>query len=378
MADSPAPLYSGARQFDTFCRMADFYPTSAMSASSSPKPFPSGMPLSLPESYVFEEETRSIADLIERTDTSALLVIQDGELRLESYYLTGGQDVRWTSWSVAKSFISALIGIAIEQGAIGSVDDSISDYWPDLKGSAYERVAIRHVLQMSSGARWNEDYSDPNSDVNQLGAVMAGKQTLDEFVCGIVPESEPGTICRYNSADTQALGMLLRGATGEALSDYMFRNLLDPLGMEDPSYWITDQSGVEMVLGGLNMTARDFAKIGELYRNDGQINGEQVVPGSWVRASTTSDSMHLAPGEVIVGGHKFGFGYGYQWWIPAGDRGEFSAIGVYNQFVFVDPISRATLVKLSANPSYGISEKESDNKDEENLAMLQAISRSLS
>ena len=378
MTDQPVPLFSGARQYEFFCRMEDFYPTKAMNASHSSRAFPTGLQISLPESYEFNGRLRQVRDLINQTDTAALVVIQDGQIRFESYYLTGGAQVRWNSWSVAKSFLSALVGIAIEQGAIGSIDDPISDYWSDLKGSAYEGVAIRHVLQMSSGARWNEDYSDPMSDVNQLGAVMAGERTLDDFVCAIVPEAEPGSVCRYNSADTQALGMLLRGATGGSLSDYMFENLLQPLGMEDPSFWLTDQSGIEMVLAGLNMTARDFGKIGELYRNGGYVDGAEVVPESWVKKSTQTPTGHLAPGQVTVGGHKFPFGYGYQWWIPAGDRGEFSAIGVYNQFVFVDPVSRATVVKLSANPSYGISEDESDNKDEENLEMLRAICRSMS
>jgi len=357
--------------------MSDYYPSKAMKASSAPKPFPIGAPISLPTSFPFEGLERQLGELIEQTDTSALLVIQDGRIRFESYYLTGGEEVRWVSWSVAKSFISALVGIALAQGAIRSIDDAISDYWPDMQGSAYDGVAIRHILQMSSGARWNEDYSDPKSDVNQLGAVLAGKQSFDEFVCGIPPEWLPGSECRYNSADTQALGMLLRGATGEPLADYMSRNLLEPLGMEDPSYWITDQSGIEMVLGGLNMTARDFAKIGELYRNGGKVGTQQLVPASWVNASTQIALPHLAPGQVTVGGHKFAFGYGYQWWIPAGDLGEFSAIGIYNQFVYVDPSSRTTIVKLSANPSYGISENESDNKDEENMELLRGISRSL-
>ena len=200
-------------------------------------------------------------------------------------------------------------------------------------------------------------------------AELAGKQTFDEFVCGIPPESAPGSIIRYNPADTQALGMLFRGATGEPLSDYMSRNLLEPLGMEDPSFWITDQSGIEMVLGGLNVTARDFGKIGEMYRNLGKVDSKQLVPESWVSASTHIESPHLAPGQVTVGGHKFAFGYGYQWWIPSKDNGEFSAISIYNQFVHVDPSTRTTIVKLSANPSYGVTENESDNKDEENLEM---------
>lgn len=378
MSEAERPrLYSGERQVANFCRMEAFYPTASLAAASTPKPFPVDDPIELPSTYSFVGEERATSDLLTATDTSGLLVLQDGRVRHESYFQTGGPDVRWTSWSVAKSFVSALIGIAVEQGKIGSVDDPISDYAPALKGSGYDGVAIRHVLQMSSGARWNEDYSDPKSDVNRLGAVMAGHQTLDDFVAAIEPDTAPGTLCQYNSADTQALGMLLRGATSERLTDTMQRELVEPLGFEDPGYWLTDSDGVEMVLGGLNLSARDFAKIGELYRNGGRVGDQQIVPTEWVNASTTITAPHLAPGKVIVGGHAFAFGYGYQWWIPEGDRGEFSAIGVYNQYVFVDPVSRCTIVKLSANPRYGLSELESDNKDEENLVMLQAIARSL-
>ena len=290
---------------------------------------------------------------------------------------TGGPQVRWTSWSVAKSFISALVGIAIDEGIIRSEDDAISNYFEALKGSAYDGVSIKHVLQMSSGARWHEDYSDPTSDVNRLGLVMAGIQGLDEFVHAIQPEAPPGTVCRYNSADTQALGMLLRGATGRNLTDYMQEKLIEPLGMESPGYWLTDKNGIELVLAGLNLTARDFAKIGELFRNNGQVDGKRIVSEQWVRKSVAASEPHLVPGNVIVGGHKFGFGYGYQWWVPEGSEGEYSAIGVYNQFVYVHPGNRSVIVKLSANPNYGLSEKESDNKDEENMAMLQAISNNL-
>ncbi len=378
MVEAARPrLYSGERQFENFCRMADFFPTATLAPSSRPRPFSEGPSLTLPDSYVFEGESRSLDALLTATDTSALMVLQNGAVRHETYLLTGGPQVRWTSWSVAKSFVSALVGIAIEEGAIDSVDAPISDYAPRLRGSAYDGVAIRHVLQMSSGARWNEDYSDPESDVNRLGAVMAGHETLDDFVSAIVRDREPGSLCQYNSADTQALGMLLRGATGEALSAYMQHTLIEPLGMQDPGYWLTDHDGVEMVLGGLNLTARDYARIGELFRNGGRVGDQQIVPESWVRDSTRVQAPHLAPGQVIVGGHEFAFGYGYQWWLPAGDRGDYSAIGVYNQFVYVDPRTRATIVKLSANPRYGTSPYERDNRDEENLVMLQSIAQRL-
>ena len=373
MSDTPR-LYSGERQFENFCRMGDFYPTSAWNAAANPQAFPQGPQIELPETYRFDGAVKQTSELITETDTSAILILRDGQVVYEGYHLTGGADVRWTSWSVAKSFVSALVGIAIDERLIGSVDDPISDYFPALKDSAYNGVAIRHVLQMSSGVRWNEDYSDPGSDVNRLGLVMTGKMTLDEFVVAIQPDRAAGTLCQYNSADTQVLGMLLRGATGRSVTDYMCEKLIEPLGMQDGGYWLTDHAGVEMVLGGLNLTARDYAKLGELFRNHGRWNGAQIVPESWVRASVTLDGDHVQPGKVIVGGHEFAFGYGYQWWLPAGGRGDYSAIGVYNQFVYVNPADRTVIVKLSANPAYGTSPHESDNRDEENLELLWQIS----
>lgn len=377
MDNQPPALYSGERQHEKFNRMGDFFATVPLAASSRPRPFPNGHMIELPETYVFEGNEKNLLTLLNETDTVALLVIQDGEVRHEYYALTGGPDVRWISWSMAKSFISALVGIAVEEGAIGSIDDAISDYATDLAGSAYEGVPIKHVLQMSSGARWHEDYSDPDSDVNQLGAVMAGQQTLDAFVANIPPDVPSGTQCKYNSADTQALGMLLRAATKRSLSDYMQEKLIEPLGLEDAGYWVSDHANVEMVLGGLNMTARDYAKLGELYRNGGRVGDMQLVPADWVAASIRSHEPHLAAGQVIVGGHAFPFGYGYQWWIPGGDNDDYSAIGVYNQFIYVNPHARTTIVKLSANPRYGLSELESDNRDEENMVMLQAIAKHL-
>ncbi|MFT5579115.1 MAG: CubicO group peptidase (beta-lactamase class C family) [Paraglaciecola psychrophila] len=369
-------LYAGERQHKVFCSMEERFPIGEMAAATRPFQFPLGDTVSLPEHYTFNGASLSSEALIKATDTSALLVLKDGQLRLEQYFLTGGRQVQWTSWSVAKSFISALVGIAIDEGFIASVEDPINRYVPALEHSGYQGVAIKHVLQMSSGVRWNEDYSDINADVHRLGKVMAGEASLEAFVAAIAPDREPGTRCQYNSADTQALGLLLINATGRTLADYMQEKLCEPLGMESRGYWILDNTGVELALGGLNLTARDFAKIGELYRNGGNWRGRQVVPKTWVEASLASGGSHLAPGEVLVGGHLFPFGYGYQWWLPKSDCGEFSAVGVYNQFVYCDPSRGIVIVKLSANPRYGVSELEADNKDEENMAFLQAIARS--
>jgi CubicO group peptidase (beta-lactamase class C family) len=366
-------FFTGEPQHDTLSRMKDFFPTGEMKASSSPVQIPEGAAIELPQNYEFDGKTRSTEEFIVDTDTSALLVLKDGAVCLERYLLTGGRDVQWMSFSVAKSFISALIGIAVEDGSIASIEDPISDYVPSLRGSAYDGVRIVDVLQMSSGVRWDENYSDPDAEIHGFNEVMAGKGSFENFLAGMQREREPGTVCLYNSADTQALGLLLVKATGRSISDYMQEKLCEPLGMEAPGYWLLDCDGLEMAAGGVNLTARDFARIGELFRNKGQWNGQQIIPQSWASASVTPGAPHVMPGEVVVGDHNFSLGYGYQWWIPAGERGEFSAIGIYNQFVYVDPSRGVVIVKLSANRAYGTSSAEAVNREDETIEFLRAI-----
>ena len=264
------------------------------------------------------------------------------------------------------------MGIALHEGFIGSIEDPISRYIQVDPGSAYDGTSIRHVLQMSSGARWNEDYGDPQSDINRFSAAMAGDGTLDGFIATLERETAPGSFCRYNSADTQALGSLLINATGRSITDYMQEKLCDPLGFESPGYWLIDSTGREMAFGGLNLTARDFAKLGELYRLKGNWDGQQVVPAEWVEASTCCVEPHLQAGAVDVGGMKFGIGYGYQWWIPEGNRGEFTGIGVYNQFVYTDPSREVTIVKQTANPVYG-SPVDDHTSELETIEFLRAV-----
>jgi CubicO group peptidase (beta-lactamase class C family) len=309
------------------------------------------------------------------THTAALLVLKDGAVRFEQYWRTGGRKVNWMSMSVAKSFTSALVGIALSDGLIKSLDDPINKYAPKLNATAYDGVRIKDVLQMSSGARWYEDYNDPNCEALRLGAASSSEGGFDEFMSTTVRETKPGTVCKYDSADTMALGMLLAGATGRSVTEYMQEKLYEPLGMESSGYWITDTRGMEMVFGGLLLTARDFAKLGELYRNGGVWRGQQIVPADYVTASTKYDAPHTAPGKPIVADHALPIGYGYQWWIPEGNRGEFTGIGVYNQFVFVDRSNGVVITKLSANPAYGTSKGEETNKDIENLEVIRAISR---
>ncbi|MGH0033832.1 MAG: serine hydrolase domain-containing protein [Myxococcota bacterium] len=366
-------LFTGAEQYEAFARIPEIYPTSRMPAAATPHSFPEGEPISLPESFDYAGATVDTQTFLAETDTSALLVLEDGRVRYERYMLTGGRDVGWLSMSVAKSFVSAAVGIAVEEGHIRSIEEPITAYVPRLAGSAYDGVRIKDILQMSSGARWNEDYSDPESDINRFGRIMALGGSMDEFAATLEREHEPGTLNHYNSTDTQVLGMLLVAATGRSVADYMAEKLWQPLGMESDGHWIVDSEGMELVFGGLNATARDYAKLGELYRLGGRWNGEQIVPEAWVHASVTPDAPHLTPESKAD--DPFPVGYGYQWWIPAGDEGEFSAIGVYNQFIFVNPSRDLVVVKLSAFSDYATSLDESAYREVESFEFFRAIAR---
>lgn len=365
-------LFSGAEQYQNFNRIKDLMPTTKLNAAAAPYEFPTGSAIEIPATYQFRGQTLPTQAFLDETDTSALLVLKDGEVRYENYSLTGGRDVNWLSMSVAKSFISALIGIAIGEGAIQSILDPVTAYVPSLRGSAYDGVSIKDILQMSSGAKWNEDYSDPNSDIGRLAGVLASGASLNAFSATLVRDKPPGTVNLYNSTDTQVLGQMLTSATGRSITDYMQEKLWEPLGMESPAYWIADGTGMEMAFGGLNATARDYAKLGELYRNGGRWGDKQVLPTDWVAVSVVADAPHLE-----VGASDFGMGYGYQWWLHDGDQGEYSAIGVYNQFIYVNPAEDLVIVKLSANSSYGMTTDEASYRENETIDFFRAIARQL-
>ncbi|MFT7244713.1 MAG: CubicO group peptidase (beta-lactamase class C family) [Candidatus Azotimanducaceae bacterium] len=370
-----ATLFSGAEQYQNFSRIRELFPTTILTASSKPYDFPQGEAVLLPENYDFNGDTLSVNDFLTLTDTSALLVLEDGKVRFEEYYLTGGRDVNWWSMSVSKSFVSTLVGIALQEGHIESVDVPITKYVPELKGSAYDGVAIVDVLEMSSGAAWNEDYADPESDVMKMGRIMGMGDSLDELTATLQPERPPGTFNQYTSADTQALAMLLARATGRSITDYMQEKLWEPLGAESDAYWIVDDYQVEMAFGGLNATARDYAKIGELFRRNGEWQGTQIINPDWVYAATHAEKPHLVPGENLASDYPMG--YGYQWWLMDGVEEEYSAIGVYNQFTYVNPTRDLVIVKLSAFSDYAKTEDEAGYREFETIALFRAIGQSL-
>ena len=364
-------LFSGQEQYENLNRFYKFIDSSTLSPSSNPLHFKSSKAISLPASFNFNNAVIGTENFLQRTDTSALLILKNGEIQFEKYWLTGGENIQWMSMSVAKSFISALVGIAIRDGHIKNIEEAISDYVPELKNSPYNNVRIKDVLQMSSGASWNEDYSDPESDINRWAKIFALGGSFDEFIQTLSYDFKPGTRNHYNSMDTQALGMLVNRATGKTITSYMTEMLWHPMGASNEGYWLLDSEGMEMAFAGLNVTARDYAKFGELYRLDGKLNGQQIVPKSWVKDSITPDGPHLTPGDNPLSDYPLG--YGYQWWVPGGDKGEFMAIGVYNQMIYVAPESNMVIVKLSANSSYGTAEDTDMASELETIEFFRAI-----
>ncbi|NGN44372.1 beta-lactamase family protein [Mesorhizobium sp. CGMCC 1.15528] len=373
--DYISSLFTGASQRDNFQRLDSIFPVATMTAAPAPFRFAEGRPLQLPDQYSHDGTPRSVEDFLSLTETMALLIIEDGAIRFERYAPWGGRVTKWVSMSVAKSFVSAAIGIAVQDGFIDNVGEPITAYLPALSGSAYDGVPIRDILQMSSGARWNEDYSDPESDINRFAAIFAQGGSFDAFPATLSRERASGSFNLYNSTDTQVLGMLLVAATGRTIADYMQEKLWHPLGMEADGQWLLDSAGMEMAFAGLNAVARDYAKLGELFRNDGLWQGRQVVPAGWVKASLTADGPHLQPGDTGLSDSLFG--YGYQWWLTDGEEGEFAAIGVYNQFIYVNPAKKLVIVKLSSSPDYGTVNDESTYREYETISLFRAIGEEL-
>ena len=362
-------LYDEDKIVDNFIGMHKFFAYTTLHASDNPIVLPEA-PASLPEHFEFQGKKIGVKDFLEENNTTGLLVIKDREIVHEQYRLGFERDKQHISWSMAKSFLSALFGIAIDEGYIKSIEQEVTDYVPELKGSGYDGVRIKDVLQMSSGVKFNEDYGDFHSDINRFGRTIALGNSLDDFAASLTREREPGTYHHYVSIDTQVLGMIITRATGISLTQYLQDKIWDPMGMEYDAYWLSDDLGMELALGGLNVSLRDYAKFGVMFAQKGMWQGKQIVPREWVVDSTAADAPHLQPGaDNPLSGSVHG--YGFQWWLPVGRDDEFTAQGIYNQFIFIDPDNKLVIANTSANHLYN---DKSHRWNAKHMAMFRAIS----
>ncbi|MFI4973911.1 MAG: serine hydrolase domain-containing protein [Caulobacterales bacterium] len=267
---------------------------------------------------------------------SGVLVIKDGRVVLERYALGRGPSDRWTSFSVAKSVTSTLIGAAIRDGKIGGLDDPVTRYIPELKGSAYEGVTVRQLVTMTSGVKWNEDYADPNADVAKegLSILEPGVNPVVSYMRRLPREAAPGTKFVYKTGETDLAGILLSNAVGEPLSQYLSEKIWRPYGMEQDAIWLEDIAGHERGGCCISMTLRDYGRFGQFMLDGGKADGRDVLPAGWI-ADATSPHVKVPP-------------YGYFWWlIPGGFEGE----GIFGQTVSIFPKDHLVVVINSAWPA---------------------------
>jgi CubicO group peptidase (beta-lactamase class C family) len=320
-------LFWTTPQRDAAFRAIDRLPILAESrviaASDKPYPLPKGAPLSLAGVETYMELQRA----------AAIVIVHDGKVRFERYGLNFDAKGKWTSFSVAKSLTSTLVGAAIKDGYIKSIDDKVTAYIPEMKGSAYDDVTVGQLLTMTSGVRWNEDYTDPASDVARFNNHKAesGVDVTASYMRKLPREVPAGTKWVYKTGETNLIGLLVSKATGKKLSDYLSEKIWRPFGMEQDASWLLGSSGHEISGCCIQASTRDMARFGQFILNGGQIGGKAVLPEGWLAMATSKQADIGAPGH----------GYGYQWW--TNDDGSFAAQGIFGQGIFIDPARKLVI-----------------------------------
>lgn len=342
-------------QRDLAFRMFDMVsPVNTIRAGSTPLALRTAAPVAIDEA--------TLDAYMERQRLAGLIVLQDGKIRLERYGLGFGAEGRWTSFSVAKSFTSTLVGAAIQDGHIGSLSDPVTRYIPALTGSGYDGVTVAQLLAMSSGVRWNEDYTDPNSDVARFLA-QAPEGDVDAVTAYMrrLPRAHaPGTQWNYNTGETNLIGVLVERATGKTLSDYMTEKVWQPFGMEGDATWLLNASREEVSGCCMQMRLRDYGRFGLFVLGGGRANGQQVVPEGWYAAAGTKQAEIGRPG----------FGYGYQWWTY--DDGTFAAQGIFGQGIFIDPARNLVIAGVGNWPT-----ATDRDRGAERLAFYRSVQQSI-
>ena len=281
-------------------------------------PLPQGAAITLPQ---------DVDAYMKAQRNAGLIIIQDGKIRLEKYALDYSKEGRWTSFSVAKSLTSTMVGAAVRDGYIKSLDDKVTVYMPDLKGSAYDDVSVKQLLTMTSGVKWNEDYTDPKSDVAlfNLHKAEPGVDVTVSYMRKLPREAPAGSKWVYKTGETNLIGVLVSSATKKTLSAYLSEKVWKPFGMEQDGAWMLGSTGHEISGCCVSASLRDYARFGQFILGGGMAGGKPVLPDDWLTAATTKQADIAQPGR----------GYGYQWW--TNDDGSFAAQGIFGQGIFIDP-----------------------------------------
>ncbi|MBU2039615.1 MAG: beta-lactamase family protein [Gammaproteobacteria bacterium] len=325
-------------QVNTFRNIDRLFPTRTVARGDTV----SGLPVSSRPlqdfSYTVDDSTYDLYDVLSLNRVGGMIIIHNGEIMFETYQLGNDEHTHWMSMSVAKSMTATLIGAAIHDGAINSIDDPIVTYLPRFQGSAYDGVTVRNLLQMTSGVAWNETYTDPASDRRSMLEAQIGQQpgAILDLMASLPRAAAPGSVWNYSTGETQVAGALVQAAIGKPVAEYLSEKIWSPMGMQaDANWWLESPDGLEIGGSGLSTTLRDYARFGLFMLNDGVINGERVLPEGWMDAASTPKTV---AGETVD--------YGYMLW-PLHGR-SYAAEGIFGQYVFVDPDTHLVVVMLSA------------------------------
>lgn len=325
-------FWSDAQREERFRVMEQWFAGHEVPAAATPRALPKGEPLSA-------ELQADLAKLMAESNAAGIMVLKDGKIRYEAYGLGLGPQDRWTSFSVAKSFTSTLLGAALKDGFIASLDDPVTKYIPGLAGSAYEGVTVKQLATMTSGVKWNEDYTDPNSDVAQMArfVVEYGPEAIVAQMKALPREAEPGQKWVYKTGETNLIGVLVENAVGKPLAEYAKTRIVDPAGFEGDLFWMVDPRGGS--IGGCCLSIRlaDYARMGQFALE----GGAGVVPEGWF--------AEAGKAQVEFGPQAPGFGYGYQWW--AYPFGSYGAQGIFGQAITLVPSKNLVVAIVSNWPS---------------------------
>ncbi|MBO1331056.1 serine hydrolase [Streptomyces sp. VRA16 Mangrove soil] len=353
----------------TFTHMSALLPTEPVARASAPVPLPRGSGLR-DFTYEHEGERRTLAQLHAHTHTTGFAVLHRGAVVHEEYPgRFASQRARFQLFSLTKSVTSLLIGIALEEGALGSVDDKVVSHVPELAGSAYDGPTVEDLLHMSSGVEFVEDYADPESSFARFERTVSNGGSLMDVVRSLPRAAAPGGTFNYSTVDSQVLGWVLEAATGERLARYAHSRLWSRIGAESDAYYFLTRGRPRTALGGgsLNAAVRDLAKVGLVMARGGELRGQRIVPSAWVERSHGAGLAHLETGALGPDLPRH-YGYANQWWTVAGGRGTFTGIGIHGQYLWIDRRADVVVVKTSA---WNTAQDEA--RDAETVAALTAL-----
>jgi CubicO group peptidase (beta-lactamase class C family) len=329
-------FWSQAACETNFRAMETLFPSNVVPAGGHVHALPKGKPL-LPR----WTDHQTLDAYMSSRHIAGIMVLEHGKVRLERYGAGFGPSQRWTSFSVAKSFTSTLVGAALRDGAIRSLDDNVARYLPQLQGSAYDGVSVRQLLTMTSGVAWNEDYADPSSDVARMytAARVPGEPRLLTYMKRLPRSVAPGTRWHYSTGETDLLGILVTHATGKTLAAYLSEKIWRPYGMGEDARWLKDAVDLTESGGsGISATLADYARMGQFILDGGRIHNHAVLADNWVADATGKHEDIGSPG----------MGYGYQWWTY--DNGDAAGIGIFGQLLYIDRQHQLVIVQLAAWP----------------------------